>query len=105
MPFVESCGRVPAKLGLVHMTVVVDIADRLYDYTDEEKAAEAVAAFQQEHSLDDHAIISIWNDPDDSRRIELERRIFDAVDSNGTAKRARESVPGGVCLVIDTEAA
>lgn len=87
------------------MAISVDIADRLYDYTDEEKAADAVSSFQAAHGLDDDAIIAIWDNAGDPRRIELEKRIFDAVDANGSVKRAQESVPGGVSLLIVSEAA
>ena len=83
------------------MSIAVDIADRLYDYTDEEKAADAVAAYQHELSLGDKAILAIWEDEADPRRFELERRIFEAVDLNGSAKRAAENVPGGISLLID----
>lgn len=85
------------------MSITVDIADRLYDYTDEEKAAQAVAAFQAEHSLDDNATVALWNDEADDRRIALEKRIFDAVDANGSVRRARESIPCGVHLLIASE--
>lgn len=80
------------------MTITVDIADRLYDYTDEEKAADAVANYQGEVGLDDDAIIAIWANSMDSRRAELERRVNDAIDLNGTAKRAKESVPYDISL-------
>lgn len=83
------------------MAIAVDIADRLYDYTDEEKAAEAVAEFQFEKSLDDQAIISIWQNPSDPLYTILEKRIIEAVDRNGSAKRAQESVPSGVSLLIE----
>ena len=83
------------------MTITVDIGDRLYDYTDEEKAAEAVAGFQADMSLKDEDILVLWESEGDPRRNELERRIFEAVDSNGSAKRARESVPGAVSLYIE----
>jgi len=83
------------------MTISVDIADRLYDYTDEEKAAEAVSRFQDQNHLDDTAIVEIWKDGADPRRAALEAAIFAAVDANGSAKRARESVPGGVELLIE----
>jgi hypothetical protein len=84
------------------MTVVVDIADRLYDYTDEEKAAEAIAQFQLDHGLDDAAIVTIWGDNEDGRRAALETVIFNAVDANGSVKRAQESVPGGIELTIES---
>lgn len=82
------------------MTISVDIADRLYDYTDEEKAAEAIAEFQDEMKLDDEAVVALWQNENNPLRNDLERRIFDAVDANGTVKRAKESVPGGVELNI-----
>jgi hypothetical protein len=85
------------------MTISVDIADRLYDYSDEEKAAVAVAAFQDEMKLDDEAIVALWDDEKDARRNELEKRIFDAVDGNGSAKRAEETIPDGVSLFIEAE--
>ncbi len=84
------------------MTILVDIADRLYDYSDEEKAAEAVALFQIERNLDDVAIVAIWADDTDPRRASLEAAIFGAVDSNGSAKRAQNNVPAGVELLIET---
>jgi len=83
------------------MPITVDIADRLYDYTDEEKAAGAVSEYQIDLNLDDQTIVTIWEDQADPRRQELERRIFDAVELNGSAKRAAESVPGGISLLID----
>lgn len=81
------------------MTVSVDIADRLYDYTDEEKAAEVIARFQVSMNLDDAAIVALWNDPTSPQRNLLEKLIFDAVDANGSEKRAREAVPCDVTLV------
>jgi len=88
------------------MTISVDIADRQYDYTDEEKAADAIAAFQSETALDDGAVLKLWDDESDPRRADLEARIFAAVDLNGTAKRAAETVPGGISLFIaDAETA
>lgn len=85
------------------MTISVDIADRLYDYTDEEKAADAVAAFQVEMNLDDDAIIALWQEEAGSLRANLEGRIFAAVDANGSVRRARESVPDGISLFVDEE--
>jgi hypothetical protein len=85
------------------MTITVDIADRQYDYTDEEKAAEAVAAFQLEAGLTDQAVVDLWAIEKDPRRFELQRRIFEAVDRNGSAKRAQDSVPAGVSLLLDTD--
>lgn len=82
------------------MTVSVEISDRLYDYTDEEKAAEAIAFFQEETGLSDIEILTLWRNSSDSRRSELEGRIFDAVDANGSVKRALEAVPGGISLAI-----
>nr|WP_303826928.1 hypothetical protein [Asticcacaulis taihuensis] len=82
------------------MSIQVDIADRLYDYTDEERAAEAVSEFQMAAGLDDAEIIALWGNENDPRRAVLERKIFDAVDANGSAKRAEESVPGGISLAI-----
>lgn len=86
------------------MTIAVDIADRLYDYTDEEKAAEAVALYQADMSLDDASILAIWRNEGDPRRMELERRIFGAVDDNGSKKRAEESIPFGISLLSDEAA-
>ncbi|MGN6210534.1 hypothetical protein [Asticcacaulis sp.] len=85
------------------MTVSVDISDRLYDYTDEEVATEAVRFFQDELGLDDAAVLAVWATEADPRRGELEKRIFDAVDANGSAKRAGDSVPGGVLLFIESD--
>jgi hypothetical protein len=82
------------------LTIIVDIDDRLYDYTDEERAAEAVANFQELSGLDDSQIVELWSDELDARRVELEKLIFNAVDANGSDKRARESVPGGVHLSV-----
>jgi len=87
------------------MAIQVDITDRLYDYTDEEKATEAVGAFQAENGLDDDAVIAIWSDEKDPRHAGLEKLIFDAVDANGSAKRAAESVPDGVSLYVETATA
>ncbi len=85
------------------MTISVDIADRLYDYTDEDKAAEAVATFQVARRLDDEAVLAVWADEGDLRRVDLERAIFEAVDSNGTVRRAKGEVPSGVSLSIVSE--
>jgi hypothetical protein len=82
------------------MTVAVDIADRQYDYTDEEKAAEAIASFQAETGLSDEAVLALWADERSAERVVLERRIFDAVDLNGTAKRAQETVPADITLSV-----
>ena len=83
------------------MTISVEIADRMFDYTDEEKAAEAVAEFQVERGLDDDTVIALWDRPTDAMRSDLEKRIFDAVDRNGTARRAAETVPAGLMLYVD----
>ena len=83
------------------MPIAVDIADRLYDYTDEEKAAEAVAIFQDQYDLDDDAVVALWANPNDPMRPVLEKQIFDAVDANGSVRRARESVPSEICLSIE----
>jgi hypothetical protein len=83
------------------MTVSVDIADRLYDYTDEEVAQAVVALFQEENGLSDDDIVSLWNSLNDPLRVQLENRIFKAVDSNGTAKRADNSIPGGIELFVE----
>ena len=83
------------------MPVSVDIGDRLYDYTDEEKTAEAVARYQADLALTDNEVIEIWVSDTDPRRDELERCILDAVDANGSAKRAQESVPADISLSID----
>ena len=82
------------------MTISVDISGRLYDYTDEEKAAEAVAQFQEANALDDEVIITLWANANDPRRVQLEKAIFEAVDANGSAKRAKEEVPTDVVLGI-----
>ena len=83
------------------MVISVDIADRLYDYTDEEKAAEAVADFQDQNQLGDEDIVTLWTGPADPKRDELERRLFEAVDKNGSAARAATSVPNGITLFIE----
>ncbi len=83
------------------MAIGVDIADRLYDYTDEEKAVEAVAEFQLDKGLDDQAVVALWEGPQVPLRAELEAMVFAAVDANGSAKRAQESVPGGVSLFVE----
>lgn len=87
------------------MTVAVDIADRQYDYTDEAKAAEAIAEFQAETGLNDEAVLALWADERRPERATLERRIFDAVDLNGSARRARESVPSEISLSVAEDAA
>ena len=84
------------------MSIAVEIADRLYDYTDEEAATAAVADFQDELGLTDQDIMALWSDHSDARRNALEKLIFDAVDANGSAKRASDNVPGGVELSIET---
>lgn len=83
------------------MAISVDIADRLYDYTDEEKAAEAVAEFQVLSGLDDEGVVALWQDESDLRRRQLESQIFKAIDDNGSAKRAAESVPAEINLLIE----
>jgi hypothetical protein len=85
------------------MAITVDIADRLYDYTDEEKAAEAVAEYQVAMDLDDQTVLAVWSNVADPRRTELEGRIFKAVDANGSLKRAQESVPAGISLSIEAQ--
>lgn len=85
------------------MAISVDIADRLYDYTDEEKAAEAVAEFQDEQGLTELEVVALWDSKDDTRRNHLERLIYKAIDSNGSAKRAAESIPAEISLLIDGE--
>lgn len=82
------------------MPITVDIADRLYDYTDEEKAAEVVAEFQAETGLDDAAVIALWQEEKNPQRAELDRRIIEAVDSNGSVRRARDNVPAYITLEI-----
>jgi len=81
------------------MAIYVDIADRLYDYTDEEKAAQAIEEYQMSVDLEDATIISLWEDARDPRRLELERRIHSAVEMNGSARRAKESVPTEITLI------
>jgi len=82
------------------MTIAVDIADRQYDYTDEEKAAETIAAFQVEAGLSDEAVLALWAVQGSPERNKLERLIIEAVDLNGSAKRARETVPADIALSI-----
>jgi hypothetical protein len=82
------------------MAITVDIADRLYDYTDEEKAAEAIAGFQEEFGLDDTAVLKIWQNEADGRRAGLERLIIAAVDANGSVKRAADNIPGEIILSL-----
>ena len=84
------------------MSIAVEIADRLYDYTDEEAAAAVVADFQQGLGLTDEDIVALWSNYSDSRRSTLEKLIFDAVDANGSVKRASENVPAGIELSIET---
>lgn len=82
------------------MTISVDIADRLYDYTDEEKAAVAIADYQASEGIDDPEVMRIWLNETDPRRTTLERVIFEAVDANGSVKRAQTSIPAEVHLSI-----
>ncbi|WP_298331352.1 hypothetical protein [Asticcacaulis sp.] len=82
------------------MAVIVEINDRLYDYTDEEKATEAVSQFMETHGLDEISVVTIWADANDPRHAQIEKVIFDAVDQNGTQKRALESVPGGITISL-----
>ena len=82
------------------MTIAVDIADRQYDYTDEERAAETIAAFQVETGLSDEAVLALWADQGNPERSNLERLIINAVDLNGSAKRARETVPADITLSV-----
>jgi len=81
------------------MAIAVDIADRLYDYTDEEKAADAVAEFQSDLGISDDAVIALWMGPRCQSRDELERKVFDAVDDNGSVARAKNSIPDGITLL------
>ena len=83
------------------MAISVDIADRLYDYTDEEKAAEAVVEFQARTGLSDDAIVVLWQTENDPQRLELEKCIFEAVDANGSVRRANEAAPGRITLVAE----
>lgn len=85
------------------MTISVDIADRLFDYTDEEKAADAVAEYQASSGMDDDAILALWANDTDPRREVLENLIFAAVDTNGSAKRAQETIPCGIDLLISED--
>lgn len=87
------------------MAISVDISDRQYDYTDEETAAAAVAQFQAETGLEDAEILSLWVGPQTLQRQTLEGRIFEAVDMNGSARRAAESVPAGITLFVEKETA
>jgi hypothetical protein len=82
------------------VTVTVDIADRLYDYTDEECAADAIAEYQAQTGLDDSAIIALWEDERDPRYKDLYGRVVNAVDANGSVKRARDNIPAGITLAI-----
>ena len=83
------------------MTICVDIADRLYDYTDEEKATQAVEDFQSDTELSDTEILTLWTNAKDPRRLELERRILNAVNLNGSLKRAYEHTPAEISLIQD----
>jgi len=85
------------------MVISVDIADRLYDFTDEERAAEVIAEFQDEMKLNDEAVVALWASDNDPRRVDLEQRIFAAVDTNGSVKRARESIPSCISLTVATD--
>lgn len=85
------------------MAIFVDISDRMYDYTDEEKAAEAIEGFQDTSGLSDTQILALWTGAPCPQRDELERIIFEAVDRNGSAQRANETIPGGLSLYIDSE--
>lgn len=82
------------------MTIAVDIADRMYDYTDEEVAAKAVEEFQSLNNLTDIEVITIWENQNDPRFPNLEKKIFDAVDANGSVKRAQEKIPCGITLLV-----
>ncbi len=87
------------------MTIAVDIADRLYDYTDEDEAAKVIARFQDEMGLSDEIILSIWSDFSDPRHSLLETRVIAAIDANGTVKRAQESIPAEIHLVAVSQSA
>lgn len=82
------------------MAINVDIADRMYDYTDEEVAAEAVDEFQSIFGLGDEAIVKLWASDDNPSRHDLEKRIFKAVDENGSAYRAKNKIPCGISLYV-----
>ncbi len=86
------------------MTISVEIADRLYDYTDEEKAAEAVASFQDDNALSDEALLALWQGSQSPMRDRLEKCIFEAVDANGSSTRAQNSIPNGITLAVDARA-
>jgi len=83
------------------MAISVDIADRLYDYTDEETAVAAIAQFQTSVGLDDDAVVALWATENDPRRGELEKRIFEAVDANGSVKRAEDAAPSSITLFVE----
>lgn len=83
------------------MSISVEIPDRLYDYTDEEKAAEAIMQFQSSLNLEDKEIIAIWDNASDPRREQLEASIIAAIDANGSVRRAEESIPSEILLVIE----
>jgi len=85
------------------VTISVDIADRLYDYTDEQKAAEVVADFQAEEGLTDEAVMAIWNSGSDPRRSTLEKNMFAAIDANGSVRRAQESVPAAISFFVEAD--
>ncbi len=82
------------------MAIIVEIGDRLYDYTDEEVAQGAIEAFQAERLLEDAEVVEIWSSPKHPLKTELEARIFAAIDANGSVKRANSSIPGDLALHI-----
>lgn len=84
------------------MSVMVEIADRLYDYTDEEAAASEIASFQEEKALEDITIIEIWSADNHPLKADLQHRIYTAIDANGTVQRAQASIPGELYLYVQS---
>lgn len=80
------------------MVISVYIEDRLYDYTDEECASDAVLDFQEKNGLSDQQILEIWFDSSDPFHSQLQAVVYEAIDKNGTVKRAQESIPGGITI-------
>lgn len=65
------------------------------------KASEAISEYQVLYSLDDTALVTIWRDKGAPRQRQIEKLIIDAVDANGSAKRAEQTVPSDINLIIE----
>lgn len=83
------------------MALILEIADRLYDYSDEEKALIALQNYQYETGMDDDTIIMYWETATHKKcaqRDEIQHVVYQAIDMNGSFARAAKSIPAGVTI-------